>query len=164
MMLTSLVAVLAILLLVTTFIIACLVMQNFGRGLKTQSEYLSLLQHVPSVLSSVRPSLEEDSGSSTWQVGACPQRPNVDTSKPDEYRIRLLFHASHGLVLIVSVPLSHHLLHYHPRHETLRSNLILNSLCLPPFLTGRSLLSTYRPRSHLSHSHAAYSFTRLNYS
>ena len=31
-------AVLAILLLIATFVIACLVMQNFGRGLKTQSK------------------------------------------------------------------------------------------------------------------------------
>ena len=34
----SILAVLAILLLIATFVVACLVMQNFGRGLKTQSK------------------------------------------------------------------------------------------------------------------------------
>lgn len=115
------IAVLAILLLLATFIIACILMRNFGRGLKDQSKlYLSSLQSC--LLNIVTPSLEESSsGIAARKIIVCPPRPNGHPSKPDEHRMRplLSIRARTCILEICTIVTSHcpHILHHQfPRH------------------------------------------------
>lgn len=154
------IAVLAILLLLATFIIACILIRNFGRGLKDQSKlYLSSLQSC--LLNIVTPSLEESSsGIAARKIIVCPPRPNGHPSKPDEHRMRplLSIRARTCILEICTIVTSHcpHILHHQfPRHglnTTSPSHTISLALALRDldhmFVPSRSLSSSDSSPSH----------------